>query len=266
MPPIKSNQNRLSASVQRKLYSADSQCSANCKYCFSKWKTAYTSLPHISEEQSFIDCDCIIYPCCDGEVLCGRDYIESIKRVSDSFRKVYVSISTKVGYSNDFLSSISELDSFLKTEKKGFVKLSLSVSNKSMIDELEPGTLSYDNRLLLAQECAAKGIFTSVTMKPILPFIPDDEYYCIVDDYLNVTDRILLGGLYVETHSFFYEHYIKNKYNTTPREVLWLPSHPSWPYVIQDDKIERIHNYALRKNAQVFDTDSDVILSFEYKG
>lgn len=159
------------------------------------------------------------------------------------------------------LKSICELNDFLVQNEKGFVKVAVSFAALS-IDELEQGTLSYRERLELLAELSRLGLPTSVTLKPVLPFVSNEEYNDILKDCAKLVKRITIGGLYVNRNTAFFKKYIDGKYQTKPRRVSWLSGQPLWDYVCQEEKLLSIANSAVEKGLLVFESDEELIKSF----
>lgn len=245
----------------RKLYSATAHCNADCKYCFTKWSNTYFEQPPFGVER-LCSKEAIVYPCCDGEFFYQKNYIDIAESMMSEMDKVYFSISTKNLVTDHMLSAIAKLNDLLHSENKGFVKFSISVTNKSKIELIEPGTLPYNDRLDTAHRLVATGIPCSLTLKPILPFIPNDEYLEILEDYSPITNRILIGGLYVCPSTTFYRDYIEGKFRSEKRRVLWLENTPIWDYISDPEKMKQIKKYATQRGLQIFDSDVDVIKSF----
>lgn len=245
----------------RKLFSATAHCNAGCKYCFTKWDNIYSEqrpfgLEHLCSKEA------IVYPCCDGEFFDQENYISIAKSMMAEMDKVYFSISTKSVVTDQMLSEISKLNKLLHSEDKGLVKFSVSVSNKTRIDEIEPGTISYSDRLKTAYRFVDAGIPCSLTLKPILPFIHNEEYFEILSDFSSVINRVLVGGLYVCDKTDFYKEYIEEKFNSEKREVMWLENRPVWDYVCDTQKMVQIKKYATQLGLLIFDSDTEVIRSF----
>ncbi len=244
----------------RKLYSASKICNSNCKYCFANWNDIYSRHSSFTTE-AIDDKKAIIYPCCDGEFFMQRISIDEIKSFCESMEKVYVSISTKNLMTSEMIQTIVDLNDYLRANKKGFVKFSISITTSSSINEIEPNTLPYHERLNLLNEFSKTDVPLSVTIKPILPFIPTEEYINIIDDCSNYVSCVLLGGLYVNRGTDFFKEYIEGQYKTVMRNVSWLPNNTNWEYVLQDDKIRDIARYVKTKGMSVFESDVDLIES-----
>ena len=243
----------------RSMCSASAPCSFNCKYCFAKWHDIYPKQPLLN---SIKDGDCIIlYPCCDGEFFDQRNIIFDVKNLLKTTNQVYVSISTKRDLSLSEFQNVVDLNDWLIKNNKGFVKFSVSVSTKSRICEIEPGTTSYENRLSLVNQFNVAGIHTSLTLKPVLPFIAIQEYFEIINDFSHYINKVNMGGLYVNPSSLFFKQYIENNYSCIKRSVSWIPTHPKWFYIEDADKMFKIKKHASQRNVYVYDSDEELIRS-----
>lgn len=245
----------------RKLYSATAHCNAGCKYCFTKWDDMYSEQLPFGMER-LCSKEAIVYPCCDGEFFDQENYITIAESMMNEMDKIYFSISTKSPVTDQMLFEITKLNKLLLSESKGFVKFSISISNKTRIEEIEPGTIPYPDRLKTARRIVDADIPCSLTLKPILPFITNDEYFEVIDDFSPVIKRILIGGLYVCPNTKFYKEYIEGKFDSEKREVMWLENRPIWDYVYDAQKVESIRKYASQLGLQMFDSDIEVMKSF----
>ena len=244
----------------RNLYSVNNPCQAGCAYCFAKWKDIYTGQPSL--ETANIDNEGIIlYPCCDGELFDQTGVIDKIKDISKDSKKIYVSISTKRMLNQKEFNNILTLNQWLNEHNKGFVKFSVSVSTKTKICEIERSTADYSDRLLLAQKLMCSNIHSSLTLKPVLPFIPSKEYIEIINDFSPYVKYITLGGLYINPKSKFYTEYIQDKYSFTKRKVCWLDNNPDWYYIEDNKKTQQLIEYASNRGIQVHLSDEDLIKS-----
>lgn len=247
--------------MKRKLFSGDVCCNANCLYCFAKWqdKGAKHALFEIEKLIDLDDDSIVVYPCCDGDFFQQNVSLKNLSKLTN--KKIYVSISTKHSISDEQLKELKLLDNELRKEKKGFIKISVSFTNKYMIDEIENGTMSYQERINLLKKLQELEINTSVIIKPILPFIPFSEYKEIVDDLSFIT-KFVLGDLYVDLNTNFYKKYIENKYEVSSRKVNWLNVPKNW-YVIEDtQKKEKIHDYIKDISCESYESDIELILSY----
>lgn len=242
--------------MNRQLFSGKTPCSANCMYCFAKWPD-YIKQPVINIQQ-ISDESVIVYPCCDGDICENNGDLDYLWDIAKRETKTYISISTKKRIPNEHIMQYRELDHYLRSHKKGFVKISVSLTTKYLLNQLEPGTDSYFERREFFLYLQEKGFASSLIFKPIIPIIPDEEYQEIVTDF-SACNYFLLGDLYVHADTEFYKKYILNKYSEKSRKISWLTSTPFWKYIDQDDKIQKLAQYIVKQNKEVFYSDVDLI-------
>lgn len=245
----------------RKLFSASRSCKADCQYCFARWNNMYCKLPNL-ESDNFSEKKAVMYPCCDGNFFDQNGLLESVKEMAKNMDKVYVSISTKSFISDEEIANLAQLNQELLSENKGFVKLGISLSNISMINKIEPGTISYAERLSIAKRIKETSILLGVTIKPILPFISTEEYCQIINDFSKYTKYFLIGGLYLNRKSKFFSNYITTEHLIQKRVVEWLPERPEWEYIEDDKQFQQIRIHAEKKGVLLFDSDVDLIKSY----
>lgn len=245
----------------RKFLSANIPCEAGCKYCFAKW-AGYNRQLTLGFEHENADSDrVILYPCCDGDFFDQVELVENVKHYTESHKKVYVSLSSKIRPTDEKIMQLLGLHEWLVKADKGFVKFAISLSTRTMLDEIEPATMSYEERIKLANYINSLGLPLSLTIKPVLPFITAEEYDSILKDFSPYLNRVLIGGLYVNKTSSFYADYLQKDYVCTKRKVAWLLDHPDWDYMEDTELMEKIKTSAQRLGMQVFDSDSSVVKS-----
>lgn len=245
----------------RKFLSASTPCKAGCKYCFAK-RDDYLRQPALKIEQENIRIDeIILYPCCDGDFFDQASLVESVKKLADHYKKVYISLSSKIYPSAEHIKQLLDLNTWLSDREKGFVKFAISLSNRTMISDIEPGTMSYESRVSLAKSIKSIGLPLSLTIKPVLPFISEREYFSILEDFSPYLSHVLLGGLYVDQTSSFYRDYIQDCYMCAKRNVVWLSDHPDWDYVEDGEQMKKIEQFAKTLGMKVFTSDSLVVQS-----
>lgn len=187
--------------------------------------------------------------------------IDDIKNIADTVNNLYISVSTKRNLSVSEIDNILILNKWLTDNQKGFVKFSIALSTKTMIDDIEPGTMSYSERVSLIKQLNQNSIRVSLTLKPILPFVPLQEYLDVIEDFKPYINHIAIGGLYLNPISAFYKKYIKDKYICKKRTVSWLNSHPEWYYIEDEEKIKQIESFSNKNNIQIFKSDEELIKS-----
>lgn len=247
--------------MHRKLYSSKYGCSNKCLYCFANFEQ-YSKQELFSSneiEQNFE----VIYPSCDSELVIDSDLLEYVNKAKLLKKYTVLSFSTKKIIPNEILKKIKEINSGLLKHDRGFIKISVTITNKTKINELEPNSSSYIERLQSLKSLKEYNIPCSLIIKPVLPFISDNEYYQIIDDISDITDDILIGGLYVDTKSLFFKNYIYDKYPIEKKKIAWLHDKPTWSYVDNNPQLKRIEEYILKNDLNYFDNDLELISSLK---
>lgn len=241
--------------MNRILFSGMKKCKNGCKYCFSNW-SEYKKQTPLFESEMLENID-VIYPTCDSEILDEVEYLKVIKKIFEINPNIIISISTKSLVSEKFVEKINIINS--DNDRKGFVKLSVSFTNKYNIKSLEPKAANYDERLKNLAVFKSYKIPLSVNIKPILPFVENSEYYEIINDTMQYTDLYLLGSLYVSKNTNFFKNYISEVYNTEKKVVKWLYYEPLWEVVQSKEKIGIIRHHIQYIGKKALDSDLEVI-------
>ena len=246
--------------VDRKYINAVNPCPFNCKYCFAKWRTETRKTIDIHDSS----CVVVLYPLCDSE-LCIQDInkleysVQEYIKNNLNDKKLIVSISTK---DKNFAAYIPTLNRIQKAVNLtgGFVKLGISFTNISYKD-LEKETATFEERINLLKLLSEYEFKLSVVIKPILPFVSIDEYMEIIRQSSVYADNYLLGGLYVEEGSEFYNVYIKDKFKTVHRPVTWL-NHELHLYVESNETQSEIIRFINSIGKNAFSSDIEMIESW----
>lgn len=237
--------------MKRVFIHSNKKCEIKCKYCFSNWDNY---IPPKDCHDNFDEEETIaFYPTCDSDFEIDWNVCEQILKKYNDKKTIIFSFSCKGKVSDDSIIDILKLNSKIR---KGYVKLSVGFTTKSRIMEIEPTAADYEYRIELLKQLKSLGIKTSVTLKPILPFVDVNEYFDIVND-TSFSQLFLIGGLYVHPGDEFYNKYIRNNYTCVDRPVNWCDD-SIWKY-IEDSKIEEIKNYIKQKGCCAFDSDEGIL-------
>lgn len=243
--------------IERTLYSIKSKCPGGCEYCFARWDEQAPDFPLIDTELTINRAKKhIVYPCCDGDFDANDLLFRYLGELSTR-KNLIVSISTKQLLSSNTLTFLKRIHNSLR-ENAGFLKLSVSITTKSMAEEIEPRVASYQERLNMLHRIESIGIPFAVTLKPILPFIPLEEYESMIED-TAFAGRYLIGSLYVHPATTFFKKCIDGKYVTTPRKVNWVNEQCEWLSVSQDWRLELLQQYLTARHLRGFFSDVDLI-------
>lgn len=244
----------------RAFFTTNIPCKNQCQYCFDSFlQTPFPELRYesISEYNGFV-----IYPCCDTEIYITNElklFFEEYLAKSKNYN--VFSFSTKKHLSVDELAYLEDLNSRLIGNNTGKIKISVSVTNKSLIDIIEPNAASYNERKELAKELSRRGITTVLIIKPILPFIPLDEYKSIISDYAEIGIKdFVTGDLYVDINSDFYRNHINKKtFALDKKHISWICNNPEWMYVDNNAQRSKIVAYIDSLSLNHYDSDIEFV-------
>ncbi len=201
-----------------------------------------------------------MYPNCDGNAFDNHwnELIEKTKMLSA--KNIVVSISTKFDISDNILKSLEEVNQLLQ-KNKGMLKISVSFSCEKSIGFYEENTATYSERLNLIKKLVERKIPYCTIIKPILPFIDFMEYKKIIDDTKGFCQYYVVGNLYIDINSEFYQKFIKNKdYLIKERSVSWNGKNGAWKMVVDDELKSKIKEYIIYLGGKVFESDKDAIM------
>lgn len=247
---------------KREFYSGTDKCNLGCLYCFADIES-FRKLDVVKFKGKNPESDDVLiyYPSCDTEFNWSDNFDKFIDKLVDSNTKSIISISTKGKLRKSLIKKVKNANDILIKQNIGFIKFSVSITNKSMISIIEPHTSNYQERLDLLKYLNDQEIPSSVILKPILPFIEAKEYIEIIDDTSPFTNNYLLGGLYISKESVFYNNFIKDKYIITERKADWLSYKPMWAYVDSTTKMNLLEKYLTEKNKNSFFSDLELLES-----
>lgn len=257
-------------------FSSPVTCRGGCFYCFAKTDD-YVNTSHPLFQKKFLERFIkdevinIVYPFCNTDI----NFI-SIKELEEIFstmlsvahnRTLIVSISTKYLLDSEKICLLSDFNRELLVKSTGFLKVSVSLTNKYSIEEYEPMTSNFHDRVKCASNLKEHGIPTFLLLKPLLPMISVKEYIEILEDFLSVTDAYLvLGSLYV-FKEFASKILDASHFNIVYKKI------PSWfagrkregrQLLKYEDKnkYSTIKDYAIKMGYKVFDQDVLALLSY----
>jgi len=246
--------------MTRHFFTTNIKCPNKCLYCFEEFNNY--KFPTISFAEIENMNHCIIYPTCNTELLNIDSLIHVFEEyISKSNKNNIFSFSTKNNIKEDNLFLLTEINNKLKAKNIGEIKISISLSNKDSISELEQGTATYLERLSLAERLFKNGIKTNVIIKPVLPTISIKEYKEIINDFLSIGIRhFVTGSLYFQENTPFFDKYIRDKgYNVTTKNIQWIKNSPSWQLIDSNNTIQELSEYINSLNGYHYCSDKDLL-------
>lgn len=239
------------------------ECQLGCSFCFAK-RSDYIDQKFPDLNSSFTRIGAVLYPVCDSEAQFNTESLGALENFVDATSEpLIVSLSTKSKMSSRVRDQLARLNRKLMIGGRGFVKLAASVSTFQTSDRLEyeHGCASAVDRRATLSAAAEQGISTSLTLKPVLPQVPVDDYLKLIELFSTVTKRVLLGGLYCDPSTSFGKNTL-NEYShlVSRRRVNWLPGKPEWLYVEDPITTAEIRRHAESLGCSVFDSDIQLVM------
>jgi hypothetical protein len=226
------------------------RCRFGCTYCFSDF-SQYEQIPSLADVEAtptMLDGIDIVYPACDVDLFARRDANNVLLRCEALGRSI--SLSTKAELAAAVLDGIEETSA--RMQRHGQVlKVGVSMSTKSRVSDIEPGTADYEVRLSNLASLAERGVPRALILRPLLQEIDFFEYESMILDCSPYVDAVVFGGEWLEAGGAA----LDERSGVTWQEVAWLRDRPSWPHR-EDEKLEtRLAECASSLGLRVFDSD-----------
>ncbi|MEO1128324.1 MAG: hypothetical protein AAFX05_01300 [Planctomycetota bacterium] len=244
--------------MKRLLLSMNSSgCPFGCTYCFADFDQ-YSGVPTLTDldtDPSLLDDVDVLYPACDTDLFAARHWKEHLASACQLGR--VISVSTKAPLSERTIDFLEECHAALM-EQGAFLKVSVSMSTRDRIPELEPRTASYEARLHVMAQLTERSVPTSLVLKPLLADVPDAEYELILSEARSHADLVLFGDEYLDSQSP--RHIESNKrVGITVDRVEWLPRTPRWLQRSIDGRIARLIRYATSLGWRAYESDLSLL-------
>lgn len=241
--------------MQKTFFHSDHRCTNGCIYCFSDWN-ATDELALWGKDVYQKDVS-IVYPICNSEIIDRDRFIDQLVEYAlKCENKVIFSISTKNRWDECAIQKIKKINETYQNNLS--VKISVSFSCMSRIDIIEPRAIRYESRLELLKRLVSNGIPTSVMLKPILPFVPYEEYVQLVNDCAKICKFFVVGALYVDRGTEFYRQYIEGKWRTVKQHCSWLDTDLEYVY---HERYDDIRKY-IKSKAACYESDEAFICDY----
>lgn len=243
---------------KRRLLAGPMRCRFRCQYCFAK-SGHYPRQPTYDSRQTYSEFD-IIYPACDTELLLEPEWKAKLQHLAGrAGRCTIIRFSTKSVITEEIADDLSAINHSLLHDSKGFLLVGISISTRSRLEEIEPGTANFQQRIAGLGFLASRGIPINVTFRPLLPFIPAAEYSEIAQQTREFTRDYLLGGLYVFKGTPFYDLHIADKHSVISRQVDWLDAKPEWEFIKSADLTQRVAEELSAAGCRPYHSDLELV-------
>lgn len=224
--------------MNREFFTTPNVCRNKCTYCFESFNDY--KFPLLCWESVKDLSDCIIYPTCNTEFIINsyiKDFFTCYVSNANSFN--IFSFSIKNDMSNEDLDYLASIDTQMKVKGIGCIKVNISIASKSKLTELEPNTLNYSDRIILAKRIRESNILCGLIIKPIMPYLSVEEYKEIALDFFNIgITNIVLGDLYVSNNSL-----LTHTYNSSIEQINWIKGEIKWIKISSTNTINLLESY-----------------------
>jgi len=180
----------------------------------------------------------------------------------------HVNFSTKAALTTSTLDALSEIRSTLDAAGKTLSALvSLSCWDSAPI--VEPHTPSSQERIQTVANLASIGVPTFITLRPVLPHIPDSEYERIAVEGIQVgCDGFVIGPLYSDKRGRFVRFIPSEALARTPNRtstISWSAHSPTWTRYEDTDRLQRLLLMIEQKGGRAFLSSADAMNLVQYK-
>jgi hypothetical protein len=229
------------------------RCPFGCSYCFagfSQYEKPF-SLEDLDRHPDMLNGIDVIYPACDIDLFALPDPIGILKRIARYGRTI--SVSTKARIAPKVAAALGELETLL-VARGCFLKVSVSLSTKCSIGEIEPRAANFEERLVNLRLLNDFSVPHSVIIKPILPQIDIAEYFEIIRSVSGYTNFLGVGDLYLDVED-------RRSYggsagnDITFSKVSWARGIPTWPCIKEPTKMSMMVDFAESLGMKCFFSD-----------
>src|SRR3989338_10331322 len=190
---------------ERVLTYSQLSCPLDCTYCFVNDMTtnqqkniAYLTEKQIELLKNLPEEISLIMLGCDTEFFQNKkEAIEILKKLSVLGKDI--SVITKIPLSEEYVNSLLEIHNKVKGNGNIFsFSTSITCISEPILAKYEPGVPSPEKRIETLSSVYAKGIPTTVAIRPLLPDVSDEEIRDIVNKTKDYCFGYYSGPLYLK--------------------------------------------------------------------
>ena len=174
----------------------------------------------------------------------------------------HINFSTKALVEGQMLEELSEINRMMrKADRTLSALISLSCWESARL--VEPHTPTPAERILTIAHLKRIGLPVFISVRPILPHIPDREYERLVEEGLSAgSDGFILGPLYADAAKKFVRFIPPAVLESVPgetRKVSWSPHQPVWTRYEDPQRLQRLLAMIERKGGRTFLSSADAM-------
>lgn len=174
----------------------------------------------------------------------------------------HMNFSTKALIEGSTLEALEDIRRYMD-EHNAVLSALVSLSCWDSAAVVEPHTPSPVERIRTVANLTSIGIPVFITLRPILPHIPDEEYERVVIEGVRAgSEGFVVGPLYVDKRRQFARFIPPGTLETVPNQtatVSWSAHAPTWTRYEDTDRFHRLVSMIERCGGRAFESSADVM-------
>jgi len=174
----------------------------------------------------------------------------------------HMNFSTKALIEDSTLAGLQDIRHYMD-ERKAVLSALVSLSCWDSAAGVEPHTPSPVERMRTVANLTSIGIPVFITLRPILPHIPDAEYERVVVEWVRAgSEGFVVGPLYADRRGQFVRFIPEGTLATVPSRtstVSWSPHAPTWTRYEDTERLSRLVCMIERCGGRAFESSADVM-------
>jgi DNA repair photolyase len=245
-------------------------CSFACRYCYTRGGEVGPARVDkeeiLTRLQAFLETEEVetIQFGYDGDPFVDSDRgIYMLNRLANLNKNV--NFSTKALLQGGVLEAVESIKIRME-ENSNTLSALISLSCWDAAPQIEPHTPTPNERMITIRNLKRIGIPTLISVRPILPHIPDSEYEQIIEAGLAANcDGFILGPLYANDRGQFVRFIPQEILSQVPSKqvrVPWSPHLLQWTRYEDEARLERIKAMVEQREGRVFTSSADAMQFF----
>ncbi|MEP7162331.1 MAG: radical SAM protein [Candidatus Moraniibacteriota bacterium] len=239
-------------------------CPLDCRYCFVDDLSTHEQqrgVSYLSPEQLELLHNLpkeisLVMLGCDTEFFQNRkDALNILHEITEL--KKDVSVITKLALPTRFIGELKIIADTLERQGNIF-SLSISLPCYASSELWEPVAPAPERRIEVLRQAYLQGINTLVALRPLLPTLPNEELWHIIEETKGSTIGYYSGPLYLkELDQDLIPENIRGGLNIETLQPHWMPEGNLFYKIERPGQMEFLQKIILEKNKLMFDGSAD---------
>lgn len=241
--------------------SSFTKCPLGCIYCFVD-NPEFIGLPIIKNTgfeiqfQNSAEIE-VIQPACDIELFLVKDWETKLEKIAKFGKSV--SISTKSKLTKTIIVTLKRINEML-LQSGNILNIAVSITTFSDYwKDIECNAPSPVERLDSLKRLFDNNLPTSVSIRPLYPFLKDNELKKLVEFTYPFTYGYLSGPLYLTEAMKKYLLLNGMSYKVEKKNVEWLPNNPLMEFLSNPTLENTLNTLANEKGLLVFENNVEAV-------